>query len=103
MPVTESSPIAEGGKIVDLRFWIRPLVIGFLVAFVVIAGARLLRGDSIHHSIIQGLLWSLVAAVLFSVMIYRWRRAPHCDACGDLSQSGAADGQSGMTHVRPPR
>jgi hypothetical protein len=80
------------------------LIRGFLVvlagAFVVIAGAQLLKGNTVEYAVSEGLLWSLISAVVFTVArVHRWRKGQYCAACGDVPPLRPADGSG---NAAPP-
>lgn len=67
-----------------VTFWARRFLAAFCVAFLVIAGAQLLKGRTLEYAVSEGLLWSFIAATLFTVAaVYRWRRGIRCAVCGD--------------------
>ena len=71
------------------------LIRGFLVvvagAFVVIAAAQLLKGNTLEYAATEGLLWAVISATVFTVArAYRLRKGQYCAVCGDLP-SGASD------------
>ena len=73
------------------------LIRGFLVvlagAFIVIAGAQLLKGHPVEYAASEGLLWSVITAVVFTVArAYRLRKGQYCAVCGDLPPMSAPDG-----------
>ena len=73
------------------------LIRGFLVvlagAFIVIAGVQLLKGNSVEYAAPEGLLWSMITAVVFTVArAYRLRKGQYCAVCGDLPPMSAPDG-----------
>ncbi len=64
------------------------LIRGFLVvvaiAFVVVAGARLLQGNPLGDVAAESLVWAVASAGIFTAArIYRWRRGQYCAVCGD--------------------
>ena len=72
--------------------WIRVFLIAFVGAFVVIAGAHLLRGRPLEQSLMEGLLWSAIAATIFTAArAYRLRKGQACAICGDTPQAPAPD------------
>jgi len=73
------------------------LIRGFLVvlagAFVVIAGVQLLKGNPVEYAASEGLLWSVITAVVFTVARAYWlRKGQYCAVCGDLPPMSAPDG-----------
>jgi len=73
------------------------LIRGFLVvlagAFIVIAGVQLLKGNSVEYAAPEGLLWSMITAVVFTAArAYRLLKGQYCAACGDLPPMRAPDG-----------
>lgn len=72
--------------------WIRVFAIAFLCALVIIAGAHLLRGRSLEHSLTEGVLWSGIAAAIFiAARAYRLRKGRACAICGDTPEAPATD------------
>ena len=68
-------------------FWVRRFLVAFIVALVVIAGAQLLKGHTLEYSVTEGLLWSLVAASVYTgVALNKWRRGRQCAVCGDTPE-----------------
>ena len=66
-------------------FWIRRFALAFTIAFVVIAGAQLLRGREVRSSLEHGLLWALVSAGVFvGARLYQSSRGKHCALCNDI-------------------
>jgi hypothetical protein len=81
------------------------LLRGFLVvvagAFVVIAAAQLLKGNSLEYAATEGLLWAVISATIFTVArAYRLRKGQYCAVCGDLPPAGASD-ESGQAAPSP--
>ena len=73
------------------------LIRGFLVvlagAFIVVAGAQLLKGHPVEYAASEGMLWSVITAVVFTVArAYRLRKGQYCAACGDLQPMSGPDG-----------
>ena len=65
-------------------FWVRRFLVVFAGAFVLIAGAHVLRGRALDYAVTEGLLWSAVAAAVFvAVRLYHSRRGRACALCGD--------------------
>jgi hypothetical protein len=66
-------------------FWIRRYVLVLVIAFVVIAGAQLLRGRTFDSSILEGLIWSVVSASIFvGARLYQSRKGVYCAICNDM-------------------
>jgi len=77
--------------VTNVKFWIGRFAIAMGVAFVVIAGAQMLKGNSLEYAVVQGLLWSIVAAAVFTMTgVYRWRRGERCAVCGDPPEAASA-------------
>ena len=71
-------------------FWIRRFAVVLAGAFVIIAGAQLLRGHTLEDSVQHGLLWSVITAAVFTgVRIYKSRRGQYCAVCGDTPATPA--------------
>ena len=65
------------------------LIRGFLVvlagAFVVIAAAQLLKGNTLEYAASEGLLWAAISATIFTgARAYRLRQGQYCAVCGDV-------------------
>ena len=87
------------------RFLKAKLIRGFLVvlagAFVLIAAAQLLKGNTLEYAVSEGLLWAAISATIFTVArAYRLRKGQYSAVCGDLPPA-AAD-ERGQT-ASPPR
>jgi len=66
-------------------FWIRRYVLTLVLAFVVFAGAHLLRGRSIESSIVEGLIWAVIFASIFvGTRMYRSRKGEPCAIGNDI-------------------
>lgn len=68
-------------------FWIRRFFLVFGGALVIISGAQFLRGHTLEYSFVEGLLWSAIAAAIFTAArIYRSRRGQRCAICADTPE-----------------
>ena len=68
-------------------FWIRLFFTVLALAFVLIAGAHLLRGRSAKYAVGEGIVWSLITASIFiSTRLYRSRKGQHCAMCADTPE-----------------
>lgn len=68
-------------------FWIRRFFLVFAAAFVVIAGAALMKGHALEDAVMQGLLWGAASAALFTgSRIWQSRRGIHCAICKDTPE-----------------
>jgi hypothetical protein len=68
-------------------FWIRRSLVVFAGAFVIIAGAQLLKGHDADYALSEGLLWAVVTSAVFTAAnIYRTRRGQHCATREDTSE-----------------
>jgi hypothetical protein len=73
-------------------FWIRRFALVLAIAFVVIAGAHLLRGRSFESSLVEALIWSVISAGIFvSARMYQSRKGVHCAICNDIPVEPAPD------------
>ena len=73
-------------------FWIKRFLSVFAGAFVIIGGAQMLKGHDLRYSIIQGAIWSAIAATVFTVTrVIRSRRGEHCAVCKDTPEMQAMD------------
>ena len=76
--------------------WTRRFLVVFAFAFVVIAGAQLLRGRAAQHALVHGLLWSAVSAAIFiGARAYRERRQERCAICDAIDGAKVESGHSG--------
>jgi hypothetical protein len=50
-------------------FWVRRLVFGFLVATILITGARLLRGHPLDYALKEGLLWGVFSSLIYTIVL----------------------------------
>jgi hypothetical protein len=74
---------------------IRRFVIVFGLAFLMIAGAQVLRGRTHLAAVLHGLIWAAISACIFVVsQIHRERRKQRCAVCdvidGSTSEGGPA-------------
>ena len=68
-------------------FWVRRFFTVLALAFVLIAGAHLLRGRSAKYAVSEGIVWSLITASIFiSTRLYRSRKGQHCAMCADTPE-----------------
>ena len=82
------------------------LIRGFLVvvagAFVVIAAAQLLKGNTLEYAATEGLLWAVIAATVFTVArAYRLRKGQYCAVCGDLPRRASDESGQAAPSPRP--
>lgn len=76
--------------------WPRRFAIIFGIAFVVIAGAQLLRGRSPEDAVIHSLVWSTVSATIFvAAQAYRERRNERCAVCEAVDGSSSDSKRAG--------
>ena len=77
-------------------FWARRFFTVLAGAFVVICIAQLLKGHDLTYAATQGLLWSLIAATIFTgSRIYQSRQGKHCAICKDTPEMQQSNGASG--------
>jgi hypothetical protein len=70
---------------------LRQSAVIFVLAFLTIATARVLRGHTLGVAVVEGAAWATVSAVIFGVWDWRRRRrGEHCAVC-DGPQEGPAD------------
>ena len=70
------------------RFWIKRFFLVLCIAFVIIAGAQILKGRDLSYSIMHAGLWSLIAATIFILArLYQSRRGQHCAICKDTPET----------------
>ena len=82
------------------------LLRGFLVvlagAFVVIAAARLLKGNTLEYAASEGLVWAVISATVFTVArAYRLRKGQYCAVCGDLPPAASDASGQAVSSPRP--
>jgi hypothetical protein len=66
-------------------FWIRRSVLVFVIAFIAIAGAHVLRGRSFESSIVEALVWAVISATIFiGARMYQSRKGVPCAICNDI-------------------
>ncbi|MBY0573483.1 MAG: hypothetical protein K2P84_07355 [Undibacterium sp.] len=70
-----------------LLFWIRRFITVFVVAFILIAGAQMLRGHDIAYALEQGLIWSFISSSIFVISRFiQARNKKHCALCRDTPE-----------------
>jgi hypothetical protein len=80
----------------SLSFWVRRFLTVLCGAFVVICVAQLLRGHDLTYSSIQGLIWSLISACIFTgSRIYQSKHDQHCAVCKDTPEMQQQNGRTG--------
>ena len=68
-------------------FWIKRFIVVLVGAFVVIAGAQMLKGHEVLYSITQGAIWSFLSAIVFTAArLYQSRQGQHCAICKDTPE-----------------
>jgi len=66
------------------RFLVRRFLTALVVAFLIFAGAHLLRGRPGSHAVSEGLVWALISAALFTgTRWYGSRQGQSCPLCAD--------------------
>lgn len=71
-------------------FWVRRFLLVFGIAFVVIAVAQLVQGESLNHAATQALLWAAISSAIFTgTRICRSRNGEHCAICRDTPDASA--------------
>lgn len=71
-------------------FWVRRFLLVFGIAFIVIAAAQLVQGESLNYAVTQALLWAAISATIFTgARIYQSRKGRHCALCQDVPQSSS--------------
>ena len=79
----------------DAVFLVRRFLQALVVAFVVIAGAQKLKGNLTGDALVDGAVWSVIAAAVYTgALVYRLRKARQCAVCGDapLTPGAKRDG-----------
>ena len=73
-------------------FWIRRFALAFVIAFVVLTGAQVLRGRALEPSLLHGLLWGVISAGVFvGARLYQSSRGRHCALCNDIPAAPTGD------------
>ena len=76
--------------------WPRRFAIIFSIAFVVIAGAQLLRGRTAEDAVLHSLMWSTISAAIFvAAQAYRERRRERCAICDAIDGSSSGSNRAG--------
>jgi membrane protein implicated in regulation of membrane protease activity len=79
-----------------VAFWIRRFFLVWFFAGLIIGGAQLLKGHTLKYAALQGLLWSTISALIFTVSrFFRSRQGQHCAICKDTPEMQA-------DHHEPP-
>jgi hypothetical protein len=74
-----------------LRFWVRRFLTVATALFFIIGCVHLLKGQSAGESALQGLIWSLIAAIVFTVSRYfQARSGQHCALCNDIPDASSS-------------
>ena len=61
------------------HFWIKRLIISFVVAFAALTIVQMAKGTESQPATIFGLIWGAIAAVIFTgIGYYRFRKNPAC-------------------------
>ncbi|MBB6093197.1 xanthine/uracil permease [Povalibacter uvarum] len=78
-----------------IGFWLKRLVLSFVVAFAILVAAQLLKGASSNAAISHGLLWGVLTAAVFTGSGYiRYRRNPACMVPAAGRKQGGESDQS---------
>jgi hypothetical protein len=73
---------------------VRRFLIIFAVAFIVIAGAHLLRGRPLEYAALHGLIWSVISALVFvAAQIHKDRKLQRCAVCEAIDGPPPATGR----------
>lgn len=73
-----------------LAFWCKRFALAFIVAFGILAIARVAKGDAFEPAIMYAAAWGAVSAGIFTLVGYlRFRRNPACM----LPRGGTHDGR----------
>jgi hypothetical protein len=77
-------------------FWVRRFLTVLAGAFAVICIAQLLKGHDLAYSVIQGAIWALIAATIFTgSRFYQSRQGQHCVLCKDTPEMQPGNGGGG--------
>jgi hypothetical protein len=80
-------------------FWIKRFFTVLVGAFVVICAAQMLRGHDIRYSAVQGAIWAIVTASIFTIArLFQSRRGQHCAICKDTPEMQQASGDGKGHH-----
>jgi hypothetical protein len=68
-------------------FWIKRFLVVLAGAFLVICAAQMLKGHDFSYAAIQGAIWGVITATVFTVArIYQSRKGQHCAICKDTPE-----------------
>lgn len=82
-----------------LGFWIKRFLVVLAGSFAIICAAQLWKGHDVVYATSQAAIWSILAALVFTVSRYfQARRGQHCAICKDTPQMHqAADIRADLT------
>jgi len=82
-----------------LRFWIKRFFIVLLGAFVIICAAQILKSHDFRYAAVQGAVWAVITASVFTVARFiQSRRGQHCAICKDTPEMQESGGPAGSNH-----
>ncbi|WP_028104293.1 hypothetical protein [Pseudoduganella violaceinigra] len=68
-------------------FWIKRFLAVLAGAFAIICAAQMLKGHDFEYSAMQGAIWAVISAAVFTLARYRQaRRGQHCALCKDTPE-----------------
>ena len=68
-------------------FWTKRFFTVFGGAFLVICAAQFLRGHELHDAALQGAIWGVISATVFTVSrFFQARQGRHCAICKDTPE-----------------
>lgn len=71
----------------SIMFWIKRFLIVFACASSIIFAAQMIKGHRLAYSVMQGVVWGSIAAVIFTgARIFQSRNGQHCAICRDTPE-----------------
>lgn len=72
----------------ELSFWVRRFIAVAAALFFIIGAVQMLKGHLIGEAALQGLIWSVISATVFTVSrFFQARRGQHCALCNDIPKA----------------
>lgn len=74
------------------KFWIKRFAVVLVSAFAIICLAQLLKGHDARYAALQGAVWAMITAGVFTgARIVQSRRKQHCAICKDTPEMQQKD------------
>jgi hypothetical protein len=68
-------------------FWIKRFLVVLAGAFAIISLAQAIRGRSFEYAAMQGAIWGVIGATIFTITRFRQaRKGQHCALCRDTPE-----------------